>query len=314
VNHDWSDTVTAAPGWLEQDDASQAYLVVVRGRSVGKTYPVTGPEMVIGRAAGVDLQIDDEGVSRFHCKLRQDGNQVFVEDLGSRNGTYCNGERVVPGMRPLMEGDRLQIGASSVLRFTYVEGAAAAVPEGEDAANRDPLTGVFSRRYFMDRLDHEIVQSEKSPLALVLVHIDSYDEIAAAQGQEFANQVTIQVAGLVRQSTHKDDMLARLDSGDFALMSRRASPADVFMLAERLRKAALTLNPMTASGPVRVTLSLGVAAANELGVESVYELLIAAGNALYRATKGGGNRAVLCTQDLMHEPKNRSSQFIKPDR
>src|SRR5688572_29685302 len=85
-------------------------------------YPVKAPFMVIGRGAGADLRVDDEGVSRFHAKLIEQPLGVTIEDLGSRNGTYCNGERVGPGTRILEEGDRLQIGTTFVLRFTYLEG------------------------------------------------------------------------------------------------------------------------------------------------------------------------------------------------
>ena len=152
--NDWDDTALV-PGTMEPARQGRAYLVVVRGSNVGEIYLVAGPELVIGRATGADLRLNDEGVSRFHCKLRHQPEGIVVEDLDSRNGTFCNGVRIVPGMPPLAEGDRLQIGTTSVLRFTYEETVESATPP-EDQSTRDSLTNTYTRRYFVDRLQTEV--------------------------------------------------------------------------------------------------------------------------------------------------------------
>lgn len=300
--NDWDETVSAL-GAIDTDiGPSQAYLVVVRGSNVGETFPVTGPTMVIGRGAGVDLRINDEGVSRFHCKLHQVGHGITVEDLGSRNGTYCNGERVLPGMRALVEGDRIQIGTTYVLRFTYVE-SSGQMMSPDDEPIQDRLTGAFSRRYFMDRLEKDMGSKAGQRLSLVLVHIDRFPELLTTHGQDVADQLTIAVANHIRDSIRKDDVLARIDGGDYALLST-ASPGDTFMLAERLRKSAATLNLGTQNQ--QITLSLGIASINELKLETAHDVMVAAGSALHRARATGGNRVVLCTPELMREPKNRA--------
>jgi diguanylate cyclase (GGDEF)-like protein len=287
------------------DERGQAYLVVVRGNNVGESYLVTGPDMVIGRGAGADLRLDDEGVSRFHCKLRQQAGGIIVEDLDSRNGTYRNGERVVAGMPVLVEGDQLRIGTTSILRFTYVVGASDSNPSSDGPVTvRDLLTGTFSRRHFIDRLEGEVSSAlaDKSSLALLLVHIDRYDEFSVTQGQEVVDQLTITVAGKIQSCVHSEDMLARLDGGDFALMSRATSPGDAFMLAERLRASSVGLSVPSSSRPV--TLSLGIASIYDLPISTARTLLVAAGTALHRARSQGGNRAVLCTPDLLHESRH----------
>jgi diguanylate cyclase (GGDEF)-like protein len=298
LSDDWEDTVAALPGDIETDPGpSQAYLVVVRGTNVGESYPVTAPYMVLGRGAGVDLRVNDEGVSRFHCKLHKKDDGIFVEDLGSRNGTYCNGERVLPGMRLLVEGDRLQVGTTFVFRFTHVEHEDLAPPPEPSAELHDPLTGAFGRRYFMERLDADVTQalSLNIPLSLVLVHIDRFAEIAADQGQQALDRFTLILATQIRENIRKDDVLARIGPGDFALVSLWASPGDTFMFAERVRKRA----------EPPVTLSLGIAAMSELDIRTAHDLLSAAGSALHRARVDGGNRSVLCMPDLVRESKGR---------
>jgi two-component system cell cycle response regulator len=304
VSNDWDDTVAALPGALESElRRGRAYLVVVRGTHVGRIYPVIEPDMVIGRGVGSDLQLEDDGVSRFHCKLRHEGLDIILEDLGSRNGTYRNGERVGPGTPALEEGDRLQIGTTSVLRFTYeeadVESSATPVPSDPNSSI-DPLTGTHSRRYFVDQLQDEVAAALKrgSPLSLLLIDIDRFTDIGTERGQPFADQLTIRLAGHIRDSSRKGDIVARLAGAEFGLLSHSASPGDTFMMAERLRKSSSgVLTPADAPRPI--TLSIAIAALHELRIRGANDLLIAAGTALHRARAQGGDVVMLCTQDLL---------------
>jgi diguanylate cyclase (GGDEF)-like protein len=287
----------------------RAYLVVVRGSNVGEIYEVVGPETVIGRTSGVDIRLNDEGVSRFHCKLRHDPTGVVVEDLASRNGTFCNGERVVPGMQPLVEGDRLQVGTTSVLRFTYEEKTiepATAHTIDDQTSSRDELTGTYSRRFFIDQLETEVAYAldHKTALSLLLLHVDRFDESRKILGPTLADTIVRQVAGHILENIHAEDLLARFTGGDFALLSRSASPGDTFMLAERLRKSSANL-AMPLSDAPRITLSLAVASISELRIETAKDLLLAGDRALNRARSRGGDRVVLCTDDLLREPKDR---------
>lgn len=310
MTNEWDDThLAAAPIAVEQESGQgRAYLVVVRGNNAGEIYPVVEPDMVIGRASGADLRLNDEGLSRFHCKVRHEPNGFVVEDLGSRNGTYCNGGRVMPGIRPLVEGDRLQIGTNTVLRFTFEE-AVEPTPLPADEGVRDALTGTYSRRYFVDRLQRELdfALRHGSPLSLLLLQIDRFPELSMSEAKGFADEITRKVAGHVRDSIRdkdndKDLIVAHFSGGKFALMSRAVTPGDTFMLAQRLRQSTAGLTVSTVKGDQRITLSLAVAAVNELRIETVSELLIAADVALHRARGLGGDRVVHCTQDLLRDP------------
>ncbi|MFN7133101.1 MAG: FHA domain-containing protein, partial [Myxococcales bacterium] len=72
-------------------------------------------ELTVGReGGGADVLLPDKGVSRQHCKLyvAEDG-QVWVEDLGSANGSFVDGQQIA-GPTPLGEASELRIGESSV--------------------------------------------------------------------------------------------------------------------------------------------------------------------------------------------------------
>lgn len=129
-----AETRVAAPAFsaasssqvIVSEDA-HATLVIERGRSAGKKFPLTEEESQIGRwdADGgifpeIDLDADDPEakVSRRHARIMRRSGEYFVEDLGSTNGTFINrGRRLLPGDRqPLRDGDEIIVG-KTFLRF-----------------------------------------------------------------------------------------------------------------------------------------------------------------------------------------------------
>jgi pSer/pThr/pTyr-binding forkhead associated (FHA) protein len=87
-------------------------LEIVEGAGAGRTVAVTG-SVTIGRGRDADLVLADELVSRRHARLAPDGQGAVVEDLGSRNGTFVNGEATHGPVR-LRPGDQLQLGVTLV--------------------------------------------------------------------------------------------------------------------------------------------------------------------------------------------------------
>jgi sigma-B regulation protein RsbU (phosphoserine phosphatase) len=85
-----------------------ATLKIVQGGEIGKVYPLEGERWVMGRSPECDLVLDVAAVSRRHVILSKENGQFFVQDLGSRNGTYINNQRV-NDRGPLRNGDRMLI-------------------------------------------------------------------------------------------------------------------------------------------------------------------------------------------------------------
>jgi len=91
-----------------------------RPEAIGRVYRLGPGEALIGRGEDVRIQVDDPGISRRHAKVtRTPEGSCAVEDLGSTNGTYLNGRRVRSA--ELSEGDRIQMGTVTVLRFSMRE-------------------------------------------------------------------------------------------------------------------------------------------------------------------------------------------------
>ena len=76
-------------------------------------------EVTVGRAAGTSLHLAARNVSRQHARVSWNGVAAFVEDLGSRNGTFVNGERL-EARRRLRDGDVVRVG-DELLRYAEAE-------------------------------------------------------------------------------------------------------------------------------------------------------------------------------------------------
>lgn len=76
----------------------------------GQTYAL-GDELTVGRAAGCQITLDDTYASQIHARIFTRDGQLFVEDLGSTNGTYLNRRKVSAPMVVSL-GDRIQIGST----------------------------------------------------------------------------------------------------------------------------------------------------------------------------------------------------------
>lgn len=99
----------------EELEPGQALLVVKRGPNAGSTFLIDVDVTTAGRHAESDVFLDDVTVSRRHAEIRRRGEEFFINDVGSLNGTYVNRERV--DETKLASGDELQIGKFKLVFF-----------------------------------------------------------------------------------------------------------------------------------------------------------------------------------------------------
>jgi pSer/pThr/pTyr-binding forkhead associated (FHA) protein len=87
-------------------------LVVLDGPDTGREFPLTGAiAIAIGRDDNAGIVIEDEQVSRRHALVTAVDDGASIDDLGSTNGTWVNGARIVTPRR-LVEGDELRVGGT----------------------------------------------------------------------------------------------------------------------------------------------------------------------------------------------------------
>jgi len=92
----------------EVTERGPAFVIRAGGGRVGESFPVTGERMSIGRRPDSEVFLDDITVSRDHALLIHRGDDWYLDDCGSLNGTYVNRSRIES--HQLQEGDEVQIG------------------------------------------------------------------------------------------------------------------------------------------------------------------------------------------------------------
>jgi pSer/pThr/pTyr-binding forkhead associated (FHA) protein len=123
----------------------KAVLRVLSGSGAGEMFALTGRQFLIGRERDCHLRPDNDLVSRHHCVLRLDEYVLRVRDLGSRNGTFVNGQRI-KGDVVLRDGDKLYIGDLALeVKVNYDDSTATTKMSSDETRNiKAQNTEIFS--------------------------------------------------------------------------------------------------------------------------------------------------------------------------
>ncbi len=106
--------------------ANSFRIVVQSGPGLGTEYAIEKNEVILGRDVSNDIVINDPEVSRRHLRFALDGNTYRIEDLGSTNGTFINGQRLAAPF-VLRPNEVITLGEKVVLRFASMEDSNATV-------------------------------------------------------------------------------------------------------------------------------------------------------------------------------------------
>lgn len=161
----------------------------------GRQHLLNNEKTIIGRAVGCDIVITSKRVSREHTQIRREGWRIYVEDLGSTNGTFLNNERIMEPMQ-LRDGDQIQVGdVLFVFRDPDVTYQETPLPE----LDVDMAGGVVR----LNRQPVSLAPKEFSLLAFLFERkgaICSKDEIGLAVWPEYQEGVyDYQIENLVRR-------------------------------------------------------------------------------------------------------------------
>ena len=112
----------------------------ISGKYQGGEYQVApDKQVIVGRSSDLDMVLVEDMVSRRHAKIALQGEAVWIEDLGSTNGTFVNGEKIKKAK--LKEGDRLLIGTSILKLMTRESAAASPATTSGSSPPGGPATG-----------------------------------------------------------------------------------------------------------------------------------------------------------------------------
>lgn len=279
----------------QQSGRDQAYLIVIAGPHVGKMFKIEQQETTVGRSSKADMYVNDVGISRSHARLIAWGDDVFVEDLQSANGTYLNGERLSRRVQ-LTDGDKITLGSTTILKFTYHDELDETFQKQMfDAALRDGLTGAFNKNYLLNHLTTELAHAnrQQAPLSVIMFDVDHFKPVNDTYGHLAGDAILKRLSEIAQSTLRSEDVFARYGGEEFTIVSRGTDLARAMVVAERLRQSIERTDFVYEGQYIPITVSLGVAAVPEITAHTPEDLIGAADKALYDAKKNGRNRVCL---------------------
>ena len=269
--------------------------IVIAGGTVGMMYKLTKDDIYIGRATDAEIRVDDEGVSRRHARVSiTPGQQVILVDLGSTNGSFVNGHKV--GEQVLRDGDKVQIGSTTVLKFSYQDETEQSFQRKIfDSAVKDGLTGIYNKKYFMDRIETDFAYAKRhrSPLTLLLFDIDHFKKINDSHGHPAGDHALRELSAFVKKTVRNEDVFARFGGEEFAILMRDVDDTKALVVAEKVRRGIESLKVEFDGVRLPVTVSVGIGtmtAATNPPVQDAADLVNRADQYLYKAKRNGRNR------------------------
>ncbi len=159
----------------------------------------------------------------------------------------------------------------------------------------DPLTGLYNRRFGLERLSQEFSRSVRSnePLGVVLFDIDHFKSVNDTYGHQVGDDVLKSIAQNVKDVLREGDTLMRYGGEEFLVVLPGAGDADLRTLGERMRRIVESSVIFDSGAEVRVTISLGGISFPSTDAANLDDLIRKADAAMYNAKKTGRNRLTL---------------------
>ena len=157
----------------------------------------------------------------------------------------------------------------------------------------DPLTGLYNRRYLMDRMTQEMQRSDRhgEPLALAMIDLDAFKPINDQFGHVLGDKVLRAVGSAISKSVRVSDIAARYGGDEFAVILPQTPAEGAMRVCERLLRNISEIVLQDETGRTfRITASLGLAYYPADDVETPEDLVHSADGALYGAKRTGKNR------------------------
>ncbi|GAB4563589.1 MAG: GGDEF domain-containing protein [Haliangiales bacterium] len=278
----------------QPEEGGEACLVLIYppGADMGRRFPLDRNELVIGRGADCDIQVDYDSVSRRHARVYRSSERHWViEDLGSTNGSYVDDMPV--SRAPLSDANFLKIGAAI---FKFLTGAGVEASYYEEIYRMtiiDGLTGVHNKRYFLEFLEREIARCARHqrPLSLLMFDIDHFKSINDTHGHLTGDYVLKEMSRRLRERIRKEELMARYGGEEFAVVLPETDHVGSMNFAEQIRQL-VNSEPFEYEGDsFQVTISVGVHTLYGQSMDPSAFIKQADEN-LYAAKRSGRNRVV----------------------
>ncbi len=292
--HSFEETISERVERPVSKGPERSFILFLKGPLLGKLYPLEKGTSVLGRSSEADIVVDDQGVSRKHLKIKSSGETVIVKDLGSTNGSYVNANRITE--HALQNGDKIQISPSTIFKFVVsAESEKVFLDELYLMGVTDPVTNVYNKKYFIERLRQEFSHAKrtKASLSLLMVDTDFFKKINEGYGPLAGDLVLVKISEILSGTTRNDDIVARYDEEEFGVILPGTDEEGASICAERIRSEIDKATFMFEDTELKTTVSVGaVTLSDKHSFDSTDDFIKAAGECLLYSKKHGKNISI----------------------
>ena len=167
--------------------------------------------------------------------------------------------------------------------------------EMERLARVDSLTGLWNRRFFLERAEEELVRLHRyqRPMSLLMMDLDHFKRVNDTWGHHIGDQVLAAVGGAIRENLRQVDLAGRYGGEELVVLLPETEYPEAQVVAERLRSAVAALRIPVGETVLTVTISCGMTSLRGDERLTLGQAMDQADQALYRAKRGGRNRTVV---------------------
>jgi diguanylate cyclase (GGDEF)-like protein len=225
-------------------------------KEIGQPFELSDSPLVVGRE-GCEITLPDDAVSRRHARIEWIDGSHRLFDLGSTNGTYVNECRITQAC--LQVGDRLRFG-HQIFKYLTSESVES---QYHDVVYKimttDGLTQVYNKQYFLESLNREMENCQRSQdsLCVMLMDLDHFKSVNDTYGHLAGDAVLAEFARRAKSVLRGGEILARYGGEEFAILCTRATARDAIAAAERVRSAANSQPVTFDSQIIPITVSIG---------------------------------------------------------
>ena len=288
------DPTTTGP--LKPPESASPTITVLAGTDVGRVFALAHGVLVVGRSAQCEIHIEHESISRRHCELTVGpNNRVHIHDLGSTNGTGIDDGDIGSKTMELRGGERIRLSKHVVLKFAFQDSLEREVQEDlYSSAVRDPLTGVHNKRFFQERLEHEVAYANRhrTALSLLMFDLDHFKTVNDTHGHPVGDQVLVELSKRVQQVLRSEDVFARYGGEEFVIIMRGTPIVEAERVGRRVLQAVREKPVQSGALQINMTVSIGIAALLSDQPTTGSELLSQTDLLLYQAKQRGRNQVV----------------------
>jgi len=289
-------------------------LVFLNGDLLAVPIPLERKQVILGRALGADVRINDTKVSRRHAQItalkspEDKDPKYLLTDLHSSNGTFLNGHKVKS--ETLRNGDKITIG-KHILRFELLDEIDR---EYQQQIRRllahDDLTGLLSSRSFFSELRRESgrAKQQNRTFCVLMMDVDFFKLVNDTYGHLTGSKTLEEIGLCINENLRSGDVAARFGGEEFAAFLLDSGLPQALVAAERIRKAIeeypfSIIKKGKPSDKHHITISIGISSFPDDSSDPI-ELVEMADSALYRAKSLGRNK--VCAYRELTEEEERS--------